>query len=119
VLEEAGDNGVAWVAGAEDDAGLREQRGNEAELENIVGHFIDDARGVPGFCLLGAQVGFGLGAQALRCPRGRRRPADARSGGTDAKALASAENLGMAGGDLLEQGGAGARHAGDEDWRLR
>lgn len=43
--EEAGEAGVAGVAAAVDDFGAGEEEGDEAEVEEVQGHFIDDVQG--------------------------------------------------------------------------
>ena len=114
LLEETRHADIARVAPAENDPRRRIERRNDAEHEDVVGQLVDHAVGAATQFAQPFEVRVGDTADCGLRPR---RVYWAKLGGGFANVLefARAEDARMAGGDLLDEARAGARHADDED----
>ena len=123
VLKIAGKAGVAGVAPAENDARGRKQESDEAEAINVAWQLVNDE---PRLRILGPQVLKMLTRNLFYGVRSEKEGIGFKVSSLEASgdfengtAFAGAANGRMTDGDLLDQGGAGARHADDEDWNFR
>src|SRR5215472_1639562 len=116
-LKIARQTGVAWVAPAKHDARLREQQGCHAQRENVVRHLVD-------YPLCPAADLPQMRNVLVRQPAGQGRVLVAASVDislyiADVLQFAGSRRARMAGGDLLDQAGAGTRQADDKYRHLR
>jgi hypothetical protein len=124
VLEVAGDAGVPGIADAVDDVRPREHGRNDTEVQEVGGHLVGDARGGGGETAEVVQV-FAFDAIHGCAGEGRRRGEErdtARAAADDVEdreidraEFTGAEGSGVGRDDLLDEAGAGARHANDEN----
>jgi len=126
--EVAGEAGVERVALAVDDPRLGEEERDEAEAEEVARRLVGDAqrRGRMPAQMLQMLLGNAFGESSVDVGRTLRNgPLDAQPLGqrlhdpAHIVELARAVDLRVAGEDLLDQRGARARHADDEDGQLR
>ena len=129
VLKEAGQAGVQSIAAAVQDTRFGEQQGDQAQMAEVQRRLVGHDGGASGhrqaFPAIGGgearQDRLGQVGQALWIGLGRVGPgaetaaADRLGDALDVGQLAGPEDRGMAGQDLLDQGGARARHPDDED----
>ncbi len=120
-LGEAGHAGIERVAAEVDDLGARQGEMDQPGEAEVVGPLVDDPRRVRRRRPHPRQVGAAQSLQPLAGkPRRPLRKADRLrlQGRPEGLGLAGGEHPGMAGQDLLHQGGARPRHADDEHGEL-